>query len=140
MKFFIDENLPHSLVGPLGVLFREHGFHSCHSEGLTGVQDIPLFQVLSAGGFTAIITKDARQVRANDAERRALHDCGVHWIGVRQPSVGGLKLMAAWVAGLTAAMPHILDRLGQVSTPSWFRVNGIPHEASQRMTSGPLLG
>jgi hypothetical protein len=138
VKFFIDENLPHALADPLNTLFRSHVFRSCHDEGLSGTLDVPLFGELMVRGFAAIITKDARQVGRNDAERRALHDLGIHWIGAKDPAARGLRLLTAWMANLTAAMPHILDRLEQDSTPSWFSVKGIKHESVQRMTHGPL--
>jgi hypothetical protein len=99
---------------------------------------VPLFGELKARGFSAIITKDARQVGRNEDERRALHDLGIHWIGARDPATRGLRLLAAWIANLTAAMPHILERIEQDGTPSWFSVKGITHEPAQRMTYGPL--
>ncbi|WP_053723017.1 hypothetical protein [Saccharothrix sp. NRRL B-16348] len=139
MKFFIDENLPPRLTDPLDVIFRGHEFRSCLHEGLSGTLDIPLFEILRTREFGAIITKDTGQVGRNDDERRALHERGIHWIGVKEPSARGLQLVTAWVASITAAMPHILEKVEQADCqPSWFGVKGITHQSAQRMDSGEL--
>jgi hypothetical protein len=139
VKFFIDENLPPRLTEPLDVVFRGHTFRSCFHEDLSGTLDIPLFEILRSREFGAIITKDTGQVGRNDDERRALYERGIHWIGVKEPSARGLQLVTAWVASITAAMPHILEKVATADCPpSWFGVKGITHQSAQRMASGEL--
>lgn len=139
MKFFIDENLPPSLALPLGVLFYRDEFRTFQDEGLGGALDIPLFAELHNRGFNAIITKDSNQVVHNDAERRALHDRKIHWVGVKEPACGGLHLIATWTANITAALPHVLAKISdQALDPSWFSVIGVGVEERQRLHSGPL--
>lgn len=139
MKFFIDENLPPSLTQPLRELFLRHEFFSFIDEGLGGALDIPLFEELQQRGFDAIITKDTGQVGRNDAERRALHDRKIHWVGVAQPKARGLHLIATWSANIMAALPHVLAKTTEdAQDPSWFAIKGVKIEASQRMNSGPL--
>lgn len=139
MKFFIDENLTPALKLPLEALFYRHTFRSYKDEDLGGVKDIPLFSTLGERDFHAIITQDANQVVYNELERRALFDNGIHWIGVPRLAPSGVHLIAAWMAVLTAALPHIIDTVeGSALPPSWFKVLGIPVESAQRMKTGLL--
>lgn len=139
MKFFIDENLPPLLAKPISTLFRQHTFRTFKDENLGGTKDIPLFDELRSRRFDAIITNDAKQVVYNEPERRSLHENGLHWVGLSRPATSGLHLIAAWTAGVTAALPHILDSLADPrSGPTWFAVIGIQIESRQRMRSGSL--
>lgn len=139
MKFFIDENLPPALAGPINMLFRQHTFRTFQDENLGGTKDIPLFEELRSRHFDVIITKDANQVVYSEPERRSLYDNTLHWIGVPQPATRGLHLIAAWTAGITAALPHILEAIADPKLdPTWFAVIGIQIESRQRMNSGSL--
>jgi hypothetical protein len=88
VRFFLDNNLSLRLVAPIVALLPGHSCGCAREEGLTAVDDIPLFAELSSRNFDAIITRDRNQLADND-ERQALIDSGLHWLGTKDTQVGG---------------------------------------------------
>lgn len=110
-RVFIDENLPHQIAGSLGRAFRNPIFLSHKDEKLTGVLDLPLFEVLQARGFDAIITRDIAQSMTT-TERDGLRSAGLHWVGIREPiSAAGLEFHSAILSSVAATIPTLLAGL-----------------------------
>lgn len=135
MKFFIDENVNHGCLEPLRTLYRDHDFRSAFDEGLSGTLDIPLFEELRAQRYDAIITKDQRQI-ANDDERRALHQAGLHWIGHRAKTHNGLFGIVVETATVTAGLIHVLQNWR--TDPHVYTLKGVEAETSQRLKVEPV--
>lgn len=108
MKFFLDENISHSLCGPLESLFKAHRFRSSERESLQGVLDVDLFRELREREFGAIITLDAQQLELPD-ERNGLRNAGLHWVGMGNPPGTGLEVLGGLAATIMAGLPHVLD-------------------------------
>ncbi|MFE5853525.1 hypothetical protein ACFQ61_09975 [Streptomyces sp. NPDC056500] len=137
MKFFLDENETPAVLPPLQGVFYEHTFRSAHDEDLTGVLDIELIHKVSERGFDAIMTQDLNQL-SNRAERAALIDTGIHWIGHRQPAADGLLYVVNSTAAYLAAMPHILTEISSVTGAHAFHVRNFPLQKAQRVNVSRL--
>lgn len=87
--------------------FRSTIFSSHKDEGLTGVLDLPLFEVLRERKFNIIVTRDIAQSMTK-VERDGLRAAGLHWVGVREPrSARGLHFHSAIVSAIAASVPII---------------------------------
>jgi hypothetical protein len=129
VKFFIDHNLSPQLIPPLLAIHPKHNFKCALEEGLTAVEDIPLFAELVDRQFQAIITRDRNQL--TDAEERAaLEASGLHWLGVKDTHVKGLLGIALDSASITIGLTIVLPELatGQCA----YRFPAVPHQHQQR--------
>lgn len=134
MKFFVDENVNRGCLEPLRTVYRAHDFDYAFDEGLSGTNDIPLFEMLTKRRYDAIITKDREQLR-DDAERRALFDAGLHWIGHKAKDRDGLKGIAIETATVTAGLIFVLEDWRPV--PHVYSLTGIETQVSQRVKIFP---
>lgn len=130
MKFFVDENVNRGCLEPLRTVYREHKFDYAFDEGLSGTNDIPLFDILAKRRYDAIITKDREQLR-DDEERRALFDSGLHWIGHKAKDHDGLKGIAIETATVTAGLVFVLHEWR--TEPHVYSMMGIETQVSQRV-------
>lgn len=132
MKFFLDENETPAILPPLRTVFFDHEFHSAHEEDLSGVLDPDLIREVSDRGFDAIMTQDRNQL-SNRAEREALIQSGLHWIGHSQPDADGLLYVVNSAASYLSAMPHILEEISAVTGAHSFHVRNLPLQKGQRL-------
>lgn len=135
MRFFLDNNLSPRLAEPVAALLPEHSCCCARDEGLTTVDDVPLFAEVAHRRFDAIITRDRNQL-SDGEERRALIDSGLHWLGTKDTKVGGLKGMSLDCASITIGLAIVLPELsgGQRA----FTFNALPHQREQRVKAVPL--
>lgn len=131
MRVYLDENLPPFVAQPLTVVYKEHAFATCEDEDLRGVEDIPLLRTLRERRFDAIITRDRAQLK-DPAERRAVAESGLRWIGVADKKLRGLEQIAITVSTLVAGMRFVFDH--QPNGPTSYALATVPHTASQRLT------
>lgn len=111
-RVYVDENLPHQVAPALMAAFRSTIFSSHKDEGLTGVLDLPLFEVLRKRKFNVIVTRDIAQ-SMTAAERDGLRAAGLHWVGVREPrSARGIHFHSAIVSAIAASVPVITRDVG----------------------------
>ncbi|MFL6121628.1 hypothetical protein [Actinophytocola sp.] len=137
MKFFLDNNLSPRLVAPVTALLHGHSCCCARDEGLTAVDDVPLFAELTTRRFDAIITRDRNQL-SDHAERQALIDSGLHWLGAKDAQVGGLKGISLDCASITIGRAIVLPELlsgGQHA----FTFRALPHQREQRVKPVPLV-
>lgn len=130
MRFFLDENLPATLRDPLSAVYYEHEFLSGHNTAHVGRLDLDLFPVLAQEGYDALLTQDKAQLR-DDAERRALYDAGLHWVGLQMKPHSGLRGIALMSAAVVAGMSYVLDDWR--AEPHVFRLRGVESERTQRV-------
>ncbi|WP_445168248.1 hypothetical protein ACTXG7_02315 [Mycolicibacterium sp. Dal123E01] len=130
MKFFLDENVNHGCLEPLRTIYREHEFNHAFDEGLSGTDDIPLFKTLHDQRYEAIITKDRQQLVV-DAERRALFDARLHWIGHKAKDHDGLLGISIETATVTAGLIFVIRDWR--SDPHIYRMTGVEAEPTQRI-------
>ena len=135
MKFFVDENVNYGCMDPLRTLYREHRFHHTFDEGLSGTNDIPLFDLLHKQRYDAIITKDRQQL-SDDTERRALFEAGLHWIGHRAKEHDGLFGIVVETATVTAGLIFVLRDWRP--EPHVYALKGIEAQTTQRVTISPV--
>lgn len=108
LKFFLDANISPEVERQLNWAFRRHKFRSARSENLLDSLDLDLFPELRARHFDAIITLDRMQMRVPE-EAASLRENGLHWIGIKQTSVGGPAAIANLAATILAVVPHFLN-------------------------------
>lgn len=123
MKFVVDENEIALLVEPLQLLYPQHEWLHVRDLGLTDMDDVEVFHELAKMDATALITRDAAQLRRSD-EWQTLNQLGIHWIGHAEPKGSGITMAARVISNYTSAMPHILDAIPQVSQACSFKVKG----------------
>lgn len=136
MKFFVDENMNAACIPPLSAMYFDHEFHSAWDEGLSGEKDLDLFRELRRRRFQAIITMDRQQLQ-DQAERQALADARLHWVGYRAKGIGGLRGLALETATVTAGLAYVLEEWQ--SEPHQYMLSHIPHDMSQRLKIVPLV-
>jgi PIN domain-containing protein len=136
MRFFLDNNLSHRLIAPIAALLPGHTCCSARDEGLTAVDDIPLFAELKSRDFDAIITRDRSQL-SNIDERQALVDSGLHWLGTKDTKVGGLKGVSLDCASITVGLAIVLPDLLSGHQHA-FTFYALPHQREQRVKPLPL--
>lgn len=137
MKFFVDENVNAACLPPLSALYTEHEFRHAHGEGLSGVEDIPLFGKLGEQGYDAIITRDRNQL-TDEEERHALFDAGLHWIGHKAKGHAGLLGLVIETSTVTAGLGFVLPDIITRSEPYSYLLKGIPTEQAQRMKASAV--
>ncbi|NKR24059.1 PIN family toxin-antitoxin system, toxin component [Rhodococcus hoagii] len=137
MKFFLDNNETPQILSVLAPVYHTHSFRTASEEGLNDVLDVPLFYELKARGFDAIITRDRNQLAIPD-EKLALRDCGLHWIGHKEPTTEGISIITSLTAGYLSAFPHIISQIEGATRPLSFRVQAIPRELKQRVKVNPI--
>lgn len=136
MKFFVDENMNAACIPPLSATYLDHEFRSAWDEGLSGEKDLALFRELRRRRFQAIITMDRQQLQ-DQAERQALADARLHWVGYRSKGIGGLRGLALETATVTAGLAYALE--DWQSDPHQYLLSHIPHDKPQRVKIAPLI-
>lgn len=122
-KFYVDENLIATVADALSQVYRLDWFGTPVSEHLTGgVNDLTLFDDLSARDYTAIITMDAHQLD-DDAERTALAASGLHWIGFSMQGLRGPDALSMQTATILAGLPLVLEHWQ--ARPSAYRLGDV---------------
>lgn len=106
-KFFIDQNISHDLIRPLGAAFRESQFKAARNEQLHDVPDLELFPTLHAQGYDGIITADTNQLQ-DDEEREGLRVSALHFIGVTYPPKRGREQFVILASSLILGLHHVL--------------------------------
>jgi PIN like domain len=135
VRFFLDHNLSPRLIHTIAAILPEHDYCCARDEQLTNVDDIPLFAELCRRGFDTLITRDRQQL-VDASERGALIGSGLHWLGVREPKVGGLIGLALDSAAITIGLTLVLPDLGAVQRA--YRFQAVPHQKDQRAKPIPL--
>ncbi len=130
MRVYLDENLPPFVAQPLAVVYAGHEFATHQSEGLTGVEDIPLLGELRERGFDAIVTRDRMQLR-DPKERRAVIESGLRWVGVKDKKLGGLQQVTITVSTLIAGMRYVFEHAPE--GPTSYQLHSVPHDEPQRV-------
>lgn len=130
MKVYLDENLPAFLIQPLRVVYHRHEFGSPDDEGLGGVEDIPLLEALSERDYDAIVTKDRTQLK-DPAERKAVIDSGLRWVGVSDKKLTGMEFITVTTATLLAGMRFVFEH--DPDEPVSYHLHTIPHTQTQRV-------
>lgn len=132
MKIFLDENIEAGVASALTCVYVGHTFVSAFSDvqRYCNVDDPALFARLAADDFHVIITQDRRQL-ADDTERRALHDAGLHWIGQRHVDVDGVAGTAFRLATICSGLAVVLENL--TDQPTAFRLKGVERLSAQRL-------
>lgn len=108
MRFFIDENARIELATYLSHLYPDHTYLTFQDEKLSGVDDIPLFQVLADRRFDVIISGDKQQLNKSKDEWPALQRSGLHWVGMPAGKLPGVEGIALAIAAAVAAFPLVL--------------------------------
>jgi PIN like domain len=135
VKFFLDENVNRGCLEPLRALYRSHDFHYAFDEGLSSTDDVPLFEILQHQRYDAIITKDRHQL-SDDAERRALYDAGLHWIGHKAKQHDGLFGIVVETATVTAGLIFVLRDWRP--EPHVYTLRGVESDTTQRLKIAPV--
>lgn len=130
MKVYLDENLPAFVVHPLAHVYPAHEFATPDQEDLRGIEDIPLFAALRERGFDAIVTRDRCQLK-DVAERRAVTESGLRWIGIADKRLKGLEQVTVTVATLVAGLRFVFEHEPSASTS--YQLKTIPHTQDQRI-------
>lgn len=138
MRFFLDNNLSPRLAAPIAAILPGHSCGCAREEGLTAVDDIPLFAELSSRNFDAIITRDRNQL-ADREERQALVESGLHWLGTKDTQVGGLLGISLDCASITVGLAIVLPDLAPGRQRA-FTFRALPHQREQRVKPVDLGG
>lgn len=123
MKFIVDENELALLVKPLRPLYPEHDWFHVRDLGLIDMDDVDVFHGLAEIRATALISRDIAQLRRTD-EWQTLATLGIHWVGHSEAGGAGTTMAARVISNYTAAMPHIIGAIPQVSQACAFKVKG----------------
>lgn len=137
MRFFLDNNETDAILPVLKLVFPSQNFRTAAQESLEDALDIPLFAELKRRGFDAIITRDKNQL-ADPDEKKALRNCGLHWIGHRDPNTEGINIITSLTAGYLSAFPHILKFLDHATEPTAFHVRAVERDIAQRVRIRPI--
>jgi len=130
MRFLLDENESPAILAPLHFIYPQHEFeHSSETFG-KGVLDLNLIPMMSEAGFDCLITRDGNQLQV-DAERQALVQHGIHWIGHKKPPGKGAQMISNLTATYVAAFPHIIGALSNASDARSIRVYNFPITANK---------
>lgn len=135
MRLYLDENLPHILAAPLSTVYLDHEFSTCKDEGLGGTEDIPLLATLRERGFDAIITRDRRQL-IDPAERRAVVESGLRWVGVSDKPLKGLEQITITVSTLIAGLRFVL--VHEPDGPTSYQLRHVQPGQSERLRISPI--
>lgn len=135
MKFYLDENFPPDLLGIVRLIYDDHEFVSWRDEKLGGATDVELFWTLPERGYSAIITRDRRQL-SNVDEKSALLDSGLIWVGVRDVTLKGREKLAVTAASLISGLGHVIDAAREGARI--VQVNNVPHTVTQRIKVIPV--
>jgi len=130
MKVYLDENLPPLATQPLSQVYHGHQFLTPDDEDLRGVEDIPLLSALRERGFEAIITRDRAQLK-DPAERRAVVESGLRWVGVPSKNLKGLEQVAVTISTLIVGLRFVFAH--EPNGPTSYQLKSIPHTESQRI-------
>ena len=130
MRVYLDENLPPFVAQPLAVVYGSHEFATHASEGLTGMEDIPLLSELRHRGFDAIVTRDRMQLR-DPSERQAVIESGLRWVGVKDKKLGGLQQITITVSTLIAGLRYVFEHSPE--GPTSYQLHSVPHDTLQRV-------
>jgi hypothetical protein len=82
-------------------------YSSYVDERLKRTDDVDIFPILQARDFTAIITRDQRQLYY-DEERDGLRAAGLHWVGLSDFKGRGHDFHAQAIGAISAVLPMLL--------------------------------
>lgn len=136
MKVLLDENVPIQTLDLLTRVLRKHEIHHVDRLRWKGKKDNFLLRDAAARGYDAIVTKDANQL-ADPLECRAIKQSRMHHIRFRQ--LPGVRGLAAAVASVLVAMPHILEELETVSGQRLVDIHGIDPRRPRHTTTDPRV-
>jgi len=132
VKFLIDANINVTVRDPLRAIFDHHEFILAHDLKWSDLADVDLFEAMKERGFSALLTHDKNQLNDPD-ERTALRQYGLHWIGAKPPSHGGVMGAALETAAFISALPWVLGDIEACTVPTAFHVRNIPWDRTQRV-------
>jgi hypothetical protein len=139
MKFFLDENFPAVVAGPLHAVYDgQHDFVSAYSDPDRYIQvdDLELIPRVASDGFAAFVTFDRAQM-SRPAERDAMRLAHLHWVGMRtKESLDGLRNLSWLASSLLGALPHLLNQVPQ--EPHIYKLKGSLNQVTQLMTTYPI--
>ncbi len=122
IKLCLDENISPHMAGPLKRVFKRVSFTSVYAEGVTGYQDVELFEALASKDINGLITLDQKQLE-NQIERDGLRAANLHWIGLPMPEARGYAQQALIATSLISGIRAIIDR-NFADTPHMFLLPG----------------
>ncbi|AWN02639.1 hypothetical protein SEA_XAVIA_37 [Mycobacterium phage Xavia] len=133
MKIYVDENESPHFVEHINRIYGGLGttLHTPQEEDLCGLEDMPLFEELRRRRFSALITRDRKQLRRFDpesgkTEAEKLHECGLHWIGHTTPAATGLDLIAELTSVYLENWTDIVELVETLPSPSSIHINRRP--------------
>lgn len=130
MRFLLDENESPAMLEPLNFIYPQHEFAHSSQVFAKGVLDLDLIPMMSEAGFECLITRDGNQLHI-DAERQALVQYGIHWVGHKKPPGKGPQMISNLTATYVAAFPHIEGALRNASGARSIRVYNFPTTANK---------
>lgn len=130
MLFAVDNNETPIAAEVLTRMFKPHQFTHVRSLGLADALDVDLYPALVDRGFEALITRDKRQL-VNPAEKSALRNSGLHWIGHREPAGAGTTQIGRIVASYCLALPHIITAIESSDRALQFKIKHPGSDAGQ---------
>ena len=125
MRFLLDENETSAILDPLRFIYKGHQFEHASDVFGKGTLDLDLIPQMRNAGFDCLITRDGNQLQI-DAERQALVEHGIHWIGHRKPPGKGAHMISTLTATYVAAFPHIIGALKNATESRSIRVYNFP--------------
>ncbi|MHC6219415.1 PIN-like domain-containing protein [Arthrobacter sp. MMS24-S77] len=133
MKFLLDECVSYRLMPSLEAAFRNCEFHSVKSLNWRGTLDPKLFRAAAEESFDVLVSLDHKILRLDD-ERYALRKAGLHFAAIERPPLGvkGRDFNSLVLAQLVSCLTLVLRT--SPAAPTLFRLGGVPHDHTKRLT------
>ena len=122
-RFFIDENLSETVAVALNQVYLHVRFVGHSRANMDGWKDLAIFPELAAREFDVIVTKDYAQLE-DRAERAAIREAGLHWIGAPDPDCSGAMVVVRQLASVMAAVGTLLENWPSEPTAFMLRDDG----------------
>ena len=123
MKILLDEGVPEQVVTVLQHVLRGHQVDHVTRIGWSGKADRRLYPDAARRKYAVLVTNDAAQMDDPD-ECQAVKRSGIHRVSYRHKHKG-LRGLAVAVASMVAAMPDVVEELGNAGGQRLVAIEGI---------------
>jgi hypothetical protein len=123
MKILLDEGVPEQVVAVLQHVLRGHQIDHVTRIGWSGKADKRLYPDAARRMYAVLVTNDAAQMDDPD-ECQAVKRSGIHRVSYRHKHKG-LRGLAVAVASMVAAMPDVVEELGNAGSQRLVAIEGI---------------
>lgn len=123
MRILLDADTPAQMLLVLRHVLQKHQVDHVHDKGWSSKKDVVLLRDAAAAGYDVFVTNDWNQLD-DPSETDAVRKSGLHHVRYNQRRVG-LKGLALAIGAVVAAMPYIVEFLGDADGQRLIRVTGL---------------